>query len=210
MGFLSSRGDGSMNSDWICNRCRENRVFHHMQQCCDEFGSYKEESMANAQELEHIIHPIAPLYDEHSEILILGSFPSVKSREQMFFYGHKQNRYWRVMASLLGEELPQTIEEKRAMMLRHHIAMWDVIASCDIHGSSDSSIVNVVPNDLTPILAAGRIRQIYCNGAKSYELYHKYIEPTLGRGAVKLPSTSPANAAMSVERLLVEWKQKIF
>ncbi|MBQ5338777.1 MAG: DNA-deoxyinosine glycosylase, partial [Oscillospiraceae bacterium] len=107
-----------------------------------------------------IQHPFPPLYDAQSEILILGSFPSVKSREQQFFYGHPQNRFWRVTAAVCGDEIPVTVAEKRAFLLRHHIALWDVIASCEITGSSDSSIRNVVPNDLTPILAAADIRQI--------------------------------------------------
>lgn len=153
-----------------------------------------------------IEHPIEPVYDSASKILILGSFPSVKSREQCFFYGHKQNRFWKVTAAVFNEELPQTIEEKRAFLLRNQIAVWDVIASCDIVGSSDSSIANVTANDLSRILAAADIRQIFCNGAKSYELYCKYIEPVTGRKAIKLPSTSPANAAKSQEALVKDWQ----
>lgn len=155
---------------------------------------------------EIVKHPIAPIYDENSKILILGSFPSVKSREQQFFYGHPQNRFWRVMAGVFEEETPDTIEEKKAFLIRNHIAVWDVIASCEIVGSSDASITNVVPNDLTPILECADIRQIYCNGAKSYELYCKYLEPELGLKAMKLPSTSPANAAWSLEKLVKVWK----
>ena len=117
-----------------------------------------------------IAHPFPPLYNEASEILILGSFPSVKSREQQFFYGHKQNRFWKVMACILGCPVPETIEEKKAMLLEHHVAVWDVIGSCDITGSSDASIQNVVPNDLTPIFEHAQIRAIYANGSKSYEL----------------------------------------
>lgn len=157
--------------------------------------------------MEHIIHPIPPLYDEQSRILILGSFPSVKSREAQFFYGHPQNRFWKVVSAVLDWPLPQTIPEKRAMLHANHIALWDVIASCDIEGSSDSSIKNAVPNDLTPILQTADIRQIYCNGATSHRLYQKYIAPVTGRDAVKLPSTSPANAAWQLERLRAEWKQ---
>lgn len=159
--------------------------------------------------MEHIIHPIPPLYDEQSRILILGSFPSVKSREAQFFYGHPQNRFWKVLASVLGCPVPQTVPEKQAMLHANHIALWDVIASCDIEGSSDSSIKNAVPNDLTPILMTADIRQIYCNGATSHRLYQKYIAPATGRDAVKLPSTSPANAAWQVERLTEEWRQII-
>ena len=157
--------------------------------------------------MEHIIHPIPPLYDEQSRVLILGSFPSVKSREAQFFYGHPQNRFWKVLAAVLECPVPGNIPEKQAMLHGNHIALWDVIASCDIEGSSDSSIKNAVPNDLTPILQTADIRQIYCNGATSHRLYQKYIAPLTGRDAVKLPSTSPANAAWQLERLTIEWKK---
>ena len=151
------------------------------------------------------LHTIAPVYDENSRILILGSFPSVKSREAAFFYGHPQNRFWRVLAAVLGEETPQTAAEKKSLLLRHGVALWDVIASCEITGSSDSSIKNVVPNDLNRILDAADIRQIFCNGATSFNLYKKYCLPATNREAVKLPSTSPANAAFSLERLASLW-----
>ncbi|WP_405346405.1 DNA-deoxyinosine glycosylase [Ruminococcus sp.] len=154
---------------------------------------------------ESIVHPIPPLYDENCKILILGSFPSVKSREAMFFYGHPQNRFWKLMAALFDEAYPQSIEEKKSLVLKHHIAMWDTIRSCTITGSSDSSIKDVVPNDLSVILDNSRVERIFCNGATSYRLYMKYIYPTTGVKAVKLPSTSPANAAFNLERLLTEW-----
>ena len=160
-------------------------------------------------ELKRQNHEFPPVYDENSEILILGSFPSVKSREMQFFYGHPQNRFWKVMAQVLHENVPQTIPEKKEMSLRHHIALWDVIASCDIAGSSDSSIRNVVPNDLGYIISRSRITKIYANGAKSKQLYDKYLSKQLGIEAVQLPSTSPANAAYSVERLLEYWKNVI-
>lgn len=155
---------------------------------------------------EHIVHPIPPLYDENSRILILGSFPSVKSREQAFFYGHPQNRFWRVLPALLGEEPLNTIPEKRAFCARHGIALWDVIASCEIIGSSDSSIQNVAPNDLTPILSAAPIERIFTNGKTADKLYKKYIFPKTEIEAVCLPSTSPANAAWTLEKLLGAWK----
>ena len=155
---------------------------------------------------ESVQHPFPPLYDSRSEILILGSFPSVKSREQRFFYGHPQNRFWRVTAAVFGCEVPQTIEEKRAFLLSHHVALWDVIASCEITGSSDSSIRNVQPNDLMPILAAANIRQIYVNGGTAEKYYDKYQKPVLLREAVRLPSTSPANAAWSLDRLIAAWQ----
>lgn len=158
-------------------------------------------------EYQHIVHPFPPLYDENSEILILGSLPSVKSREQMFFYGHKQNRFWPVLAAVLGEEAPTTIEEKKAMVLRHHIAMWDAIYSCDIVGSSDSSIKNVVPTELGRIVRESKIRRVFCNGQTSWKYYHKYQEKELGISATVMPSTSPANAAWSMARLTEAWKE---
>ncbi len=151
-------------------------------------------------------HNIQPVFDENSEILILGSFPSVKSREAKFFYGHPQNRFWRVTAALMNEETPRTIEEKRAFLLRNKIAVWDVIGSCDITGSSDSSIKNVVPNDISVILNNSNVKRVFTNGAAAYNLYKKHIEKAAGREAVRLPSTSPANAAYSVERLISEWR----
>jgi TDG/mug DNA glycosylase family protein len=156
-----------------------------------------------------ILHEIEPVFDEKSQILILGSFPSVKSREMGFFYGHPQNRFWRVLAAMREAEVPQTIDEKKAFLLAHHIAVWDVIASCDITGSSDSSIRNVVPADIRKILNRADIRQICCNGGTAHRLYMKYIYPKCGREAIKLPSTSPANAAWSLERLVEEWKKRI-
>lgn len=155
---------------------------------------------------EYLQHPFGPLYDASSRILILGSFPSVKSREQQFFYGHPQNRFWRLTAGLLGEPLPQTTEEKRGMLLSHRIALWDTVAACTLTGSSDASIRDAVPNDLSGILSAADIRTIYCNGNTSWKLYERYVRPVTGRSAVKLPSTSPANAAWSMEKLAEAWK----
>ncbi len=157
-------------------------------------------------EMESLRHPFPAIYAPDSRILILGSFPSVKSREQMFFYGHPQNRFWRVMAALLGADVPQTVEEKRAFLLANHIALWDVIASCDIVGSSDASIRNAVPNDLTPILETACIRQIFTNGGTAHRLYRKYIYPLTGREDTVLSSTSPANAARSLDALIDAWQ----
>ncbi len=156
-----------------------------------------------------IRHNIDPVYDSRSKILILGSFPSVKSREARFFYGHPQNRFWKVIAAVFGEETPENTGEKKAFLLRNGIALWDVIRSCDIEGSSDASIRNVTANDLRPILKAADIRQIFVNGRTAEKLYLRYTEPVCGRKAVCLPSTSPANAAWSLERLIGEWRRRI-
>lgn len=151
------------------------------------------------------LHTIAPVFDKGSRILILGSFPSVKSREAAFFYAHPQNRFWRVLAAVLEESVPQTTEEKRAMLLRHGIALWDVIAECAITGSSDASITNAVPNDLSRILDAADIRRIFCNGGTAYRYYRKYDEARFGPAAL-LPSTSPANAQKSLDALTERYR----
>ena len=161
-------------------------------------------------ERESIVHPIAPTYDADSEILILGSFPSVKSREMGFYYGHPRNRFWRVMAALYGEETPMSVDERRAFLLRNRVAAWDVIASCTITGSSDSSIRDVVPNDLRPILAGSKVTRIFVNGKTAERMYARYTEPVLGIAAVCLPSTSPANAAWSLQKLIDTWRTLIF
>lgn len=155
--------------------------------------------------MEQVSHPIPPVFDGSSKILILGSFPSVKSREGRFFYHHPQNRFWKVLAKVMENPVPESIEEKTAFLLRNHIAVWDVIASCTIEGSSDSSIKNVVPNDLTKILSGSGITQIFCNGGTSYQYYRKYQEKITKKTAIRLPSTSPANAAWSLDRLAEQW-----
>ncbi len=155
---------------------------------------------------EIISHPIAPTYNKDSEILILGSFPSVKSREQMYFYGHPQNRFWKVVSAVYDEKTPETVDEKHDFLLRNRIAVWDVIAQCEIVGSSDSSIKDVKPNDLTPILNTADIRKIFVNGKMAEKYFNKYAKPIVGREAICLPSTSPANAAWSLERLVEVWK----
>ena len=157
------------------------------------------------QTISNVTHPFPPLYDENSEILILGSFPSVKSREQKFFYGHPQNRFWKVLAAMYSASVPQTIEEKREFLLGQHIALWDVIYSCDIIGSSDSSIRNVIPTELGQIIKASKITRVFVNGKTAGKMYEKYQKHQLGMEAVCLPSTSPANAAFSLERLVEAW-----
>ena len=154
---------------------------------------------------QRIRHPFGPLFSPESRILILGSFPSVKSREQNFFYGHPQNRFWKVIAALFDQPVPATIPEKKELILSHGLALWDSIASCVITGSSDASIRDVRANDLRIILDSCSIERIYCNGRKSHEMYNKYILPVLGREAVCLPSTSPANAQWSLEKLTAAW-----
>ena len=153
-----------------------------------------------------IIHPFPPLFDENSLTLILGSFPSVRSREQNFFYGHERNRFWKVVATVFNEDTPVTVDDKKRLILSHRLALWDVIGSCDISGSADSSIKNVVPNDICAIIKNSRIERIFTNGKTAFSLYRKFIENDAGIPAVCLPSTSPANAAVSLKELVEIWK----
>lgn len=171
----------------------------------DKGGRVMGSQNKKSQKYEHIVHPFPPLYDDDSEILILGSLPSVKSREQMFFYGHPQNRFWKVMSRVLGEELPTTIDEKKIMFHAHHIALWDTIYSCDIIGSSDSSIKNVIPTDLRKIISSSKVTKVICNGKTSGKYFSKYQQKELDIEPVILPSTSPANAAFSVDKLVEIW-----
>lgn len=152
-----------------------------------------------------VIHPIPPVFDSQSRVLILGSFPSVRSREEGFFYGHPRNRFWRVIAGIFGEDTPSGTEAKMAFLLAHRIALWDVIASCEVEGSSDSSIRSAVANDIGVILAASKIDAIFTNGGTAHRLYGKLILPEVGIADIPLPSTSPANARMSEEALLEAW-----
>ena len=151
------------------------------------------------------IHPIPPLYSPDSRVLILGSFPSVKSREEGFFYGHPQNRFWRVIAGVFGCDVPENTAEKKSLILSNALALWDVIARCEITGSSDSSIKDVVPNDIAALLRETKIEKIFVNGKTAEKHFIKYIEPVLKIKAVCLPSTSPANAAWSLDRLTKAW-----
>ncbi len=159
---------------------------------------------------ERVRHEFPPVYNENSRILILGSLPSVKSREQLFYYGHPQNRFWKVIAGLTGQPVPLTISEKKELLLAQGIAVSDVIAECDIIGSSDSSIRNVVPMDLREILENARIRQIYANGNTAKKLFERFQKKSCQRDIIGLPSTSPANAAYSLERLIEVWKCIIY
>ncbi len=159
----------------------------------------------NNKTYQSLTHTFAPVCDEHSKILILGTFPSVKSREQNFYYGHPQNRFWNMIAAITESEVPETIEEKKKLLLANHIAIWDVIKSCDIIGSSDSSIKNVAANDIAGLLKKTNIKTIVANGATAERLYNTYALSQTGIPIVKMPSTSPANAAWNLERLCGEW-----
>lgn len=155
--------------------------------------------------MERIVHTFAPVYDKNSKLLILGSFPSVKSREISFYYAHPRNRFWTLLSALLKQPIPVSIEEKKNLLLSYHIALWDVIQSCEIKGSSDSSIKNVVPNNILSLIEQSSVTHIYANGSKAYSLYKKYCKPDIFLPITRLPSTSPANAAFPLERLIKEW-----
>lgn len=156
--------------------------------------------------MEHIIHSIEPVFDAESRVLILGTMPSPKSREVQFYYGHPQNRFWRVLAAVLGEEVPQSVPEKKVMLLRHRIALWDVLAECEITGASDSSIRNPVANDLSVILDHAPVQAVFTTGATAWKLYTRLQKPHTGIEAVRLPSTSPANCAVKMEALTEAYK----
>lgn len=153
----------------------------------------------------------APVYNEHSRALILGTWPSPKSREMSFYYGHPQNRFWPMLAALTGEPVParEDIEAKKQIILRHGLALWDTLESCTITGASDASIRDVVPNDIAGLLAKAPIEAVFCNGGTAYKIYTKYLEPVSGIPAVRLPSTSPANAACRPEKLREIWQKEL-
>jgi len=156
-----------------------------------------------------LTHGFEPVYDDACIVLILGSFPSVQSREDGFYYGHPRNRFWPLLAKLFADDVPQMSGEKKAFLLRHHIALWDVVQSCEITGSSDASIREVIPNDIRCILESAPIRQIYANGRTAHKLYTRWLQPVTGSEAVCLPSTSPANAAWTMEKLGKAWREHI-
>ena len=155
-----------------------------------------------------LTHEFEPVYDKNSRILILGSFPSVRSRQQQFYYGHPQNRFWKILSALCGVPVPESVPEKKIFLLAHRIALWDVIARCEIIGSSDASIRNAEPTDLRIILDQAPIEKICCNGNTAFRLFNKYQKITCGREAVRLPSSSPANAAWSLDRLIEAWREE--
>ncbi len=151
-------------------------------------------------------HPFPPVYDADSRVLILGSFPSAASRAGQFYYHHPRNRFWPLVAALFGEPAPETIPERTALLHRYHLALWDSAAGCEIDGSADATLRAVTPNDLRPILAAAPIRAVFCNGTAAWNIYHRQMEPLTGMPAARLPSTSPANAAWPLPRLLDAWQ----
>ncbi|MGN0552509.1 MAG: DNA-deoxyinosine glycosylase [Oscillospiraceae bacterium] len=161
----------------------------------------------NQDTYQHITHTFPPFYSSSSEILILGSFPSVKSREQGFYYGHPQNRFWKMLASVYGEQVPSDVTEKKALLERHGIALYDVIYSCDIIGSSDSSIKNVIPADIESIVQGSRVSKILLNGKTAEKFFRKYQKECFFEMISVLPSTSPANAAFSLEKLVQIWSR---
>lgn len=138
-------------------------------------------------------HTLAPVYDKNSKILILGTMPSPKSREYGFYYGHPQNRFWRVLSAVLSEPLPQSVEDKKRFLLKNHIALWDVLKSCTIEGADDTSIKSPEPNDIAKIVSETNITTIFTTGTKAYSLYNKLCKDKVGIYAIPLPSTSPAN-----------------
>lgn len=156
--------------------------------------------------MDTVHHEFPPLFDGDSKVLILGTIPSPKSREQGFYYGHPRNRFWKMMALIFGEEFPATVEERKALALRNHVALWDVLESCRIQGAEDASIRDVVPNDMNVILEKADIRAIFTTGAKATALYRKYCEPVCRRPCIGLPSTSPANCRMKDEELLAHYR----
>lgn len=158
--------------------------------------------------MSRITHTIPPVYDENSRVLVLGSMPSPASRAAGFYYGHPRNRFWQVMARLVNEPVPDTNASKRDFCLRHRIALWDVLSECDIDGASDASIRNAKPNDLASIVRTAPISAVFCTGAKAFELYGKLgCGDMCGLPAIKLPSTSPANAACSLDDLVEAYAQ---
>ena len=155
-------------------------------------------------------HPFKLIFDKNSKILILGSFPSVISRKFGFYYTNPQNRFWRVLAGILNAAVPESKDEKIKFLLSHHVAIYDAAISCEIEGSSDAKMSKIVPVNLKPIFKDANITQVYANGGKAYEICKKYLEGEIIKATknevIKLPSTSPANAKFSLEKLTCEWK----
>lgn len=157
-------------------------------------------------EQENVTHPFLPLYGSESRILILGSLPSLKSREENFYYGNPMNRFWKVIAAIFNKNPPDSIEEKKTLILENHLALWDAIYRCDITGSRDQSIRNAEPTNLFPVIKNSKIEHIFCNGKTAWNYYNTHQRKSLEIEAKCLPSTSPANASWTFEKLLEEWK----
>ena len=156
--------------------------------------------------METVHHPLEPVWDSRSRVLILGTMPSPKSREAGFYYGHPRNRFWPALAAIFSEEVPLGTAARRAFCLRHRIALWDVLASCEIQGASDSSIHSAVPNPIGELLEQAPIEAIFTTGQKAFSLYQKLCLPMTGRKALCLPSTSPANCAISLDALIERYQ----
>lgn len=156
-----------------------------------------------------VTHELSPYYDNGPVVLILGSMPSVKSKELGFYYMHPQNRFWKTLARVYNETTPINIQERKDFLTRHKIALWDVIESCVITGSSDSSIANVKPNNINKILKDSNVKQIFTTGKKAYNLYNKYCLSKTKKEAISLPSTSPANCPKGIEEILYNEYLKI-
>ena len=159
--------------------------------------------------MERLFHTIPPLFSADSDTLILGTFPSPKSREAAFYYGHPQNRFWRVLAGVYGEAVPTSVEEKTRLVLAHSLALWDTVASCEIVGAADSTIRRETPNDIAWLIGETRVTRIFTNGKTAFALYEKYALPKTKIGALALPSTSPANASYSLENLIEIWGEAL-
>lgn len=153
-----------------------------------------------------VLHNFPPVFDKNSKILILGSFPSVKSRQDEFYYANPQNRFWKVLSNIFCENIPDDITTKTEFLLNHKIALWDVVANCDIIGSSDSTIKNIVPNDLVSVLQSAPICQIFVNGNTAKKIYDRFIFNQINQTAYPLPSTSPANARFNLDSLVASWQ----
>lgn len=154
-------------------------------------------------------HPFEPIFDINSKFLILGSFPSIKSRENNFYYAHPQNRFWKILENIFKEEISNDILSKKNFLLKHNIALWDIIKSCDIISSSDSSIKNAKPNNIKNLIKNSNISTIFCNGNTSYKIFNKYFKNTFNIPIICLPSSSPANAKFSLEDLITIWEKEI-
>lgn len=168
----------------------------------------KENSVTKAKCIpQHVEHELPPLYWNNSKILLLGSIPSPASRKAKFYYGHPQNRFWIVLSQVLSEPAPQTVEQKKSMLKKHRIALWDVLESCTIIGASDTSIKNVVVNNISDLIKKSKVSKIFCTGTVAYKLYQKYCAKNVGIDAKKLPSTSPANCAINIKNLVAAYSE---